>query len=81
MTLDQFTREEGAVARRYRYDDRTVVAVDFGPTADASVDVVDDTAIVVVDGEQYEFDLPEGADDAHTFIKTGVLTIETEALL
>ncbi|WP_049926835.1 DUF7127 family protein [Halopiger goleimassiliensis] len=97
MTLEQFTRKEGTVARQYQYDDSTVLAVDFGPATDASVDIVDDTVIVVVDSaerrsadrssgdapleddEQYEIDLPEHADDAHTFIKNGVLTIETEA--
>ncbi|AXR82082.1 DUF7127 family protein [Natrarchaeobaculum sulfurireducens] len=78
MTLDQFIRDEGTVARRYRYADESVLAVDFGPTAAASVDVVDGTVIVVVDGEQYDIDLPDGADDAHTFMKNGVLTIEVE---
>ncbi|WP_049920802.1 DUF7127 family protein [Halopiger djelfimassiliensis] len=78
MTLEQFTRGEGQLARRYDYDDRTVVAVDFGSPTDASVDLVDDTVIVVVDGEQYELELPDGADDAHTFIKNGVLTVEME---
>lgn len=80
MTLEQFTRKEGQVARRYQYDDEsTVLAVDFGADEpEASVDVVDDTIIVVVGDEQYEFDLPDGADDAHTFIKNGVLTVEME---
>ncbi|GAB3674398.1 DUF7127 family protein [Halopiger thermotolerans] len=79
MTLEQFTRNEGQVARRYEYDDATVLAVDFGTgVTDASVDLVDDTVIVVVEDEQYEFELPEGASDAHTFIKNGVLTVELE---
>ncbi|WP_408958135.1 Hsp20/alpha crystallin family protein [Natrinema sp. 74] len=79
MTLEQFTREEGQLARRYDYDDGTVLAVDFGTDgADASVDFVDDTVIVVVDDEQYEIDLPVAVDDAHTFIKNGVLTVELE---
>ncbi|WP_436344329.1 DUF7127 family protein [Natronorubrum sp. FCH18a] len=79
MTLEQFTRNEGQVARRYQYDDSAVVAVDFGAReTEASVDLVDDTVIVVVGDEQYEFDLPDGADDAHTFMKNGVLTVEME---
>ncbi|ADB61448.1 hypothetical protein Htur_2571 [Haloterrigena turkmenica DSM 5511] len=79
MTLEQFTREEGQVARRYEYDDETVLAVDFGTeNADATVDLVDDTVIVVLGDEQYDLELPDGADDAHTFIKNGVLTVELE---
>ncbi|WP_254530734.1 DUF7127 family protein [Natrinema gelatinilyticum] len=79
MTLEQFTREDGQLARRYEYDDGTVFAVDFGTTgADASVDLVDDTVIVVFEDDQYEIELPETAADAHTFIKNGVLTIEVE---
>ncbi|MGQ3413335.1 Hsp20/alpha crystallin family protein [Natrinema versiforme] len=79
MTLEQFTREEGQVARRYEYEDGTVMAVDFGTEeTDASVDVVDGTVIVVLADDQYEIELPENADDAHTFMKNGVLTVELE---
>ena len=79
MTLEQFTRDEGQVARRYEYGDETVLVVDFGADhGDASVDLVDDTVIVVVDEAHHEFELPDGADDAHTFIKNGVLTVEME---
>ncbi|ELY49523.1 DUF7127 family protein [Natronolimnohabitans innermongolicus] len=79
MTLEQFTREEGQVARRYEYDECSVLAVDFGADhAEASVDLVDGTVIVVVEDEQYEIELPDGAGDAHTFIKNGVLTVELE---
>lgn len=56
------------------YDDEDVIAVDFGPTGEEpSVDVVDDTAIVVVGDRQYEFELPEGADDVT--VNDGILTI------
>ncbi|PCR89772.1 DUF7127 family protein [Natrinema ejinorense] len=79
MTLDQFTPEEGQVARRYEYDDSTVMAVDFGTdAADASVDLVDDTVIVVLADDQHEIDLPANTENAHTFMKNGVLTIELE---
>ncbi len=78
MTLEQFTRDDGQVARQYEYDDSTVVAVDFGAGTEAAVDLIDDTVIVVVDDDQYEFELPADADDAHTFMKNGVLTVEME---
>ncbi|SDJ61543.1 DUF7127 family protein [Natronorubrum texcoconense] len=79
MTLEQFTRNEGQLARQYQYDDSSVLAVDFGAHGiEATVDLVDDTVIVVADDQQYEFDLPDGADDAHTFMKNGVLTVELE---
>ncbi len=79
MTLEQFTRNEGQLARQYQYDDSAVLAVDFGGhEIEATVDLVDDTVIVVADDQQYELDLPDGADDAHTFMKNGVLTVELE---
>ncbi len=66
-------------ARQYEYDDETVIVADFGTAdGDATVDVVDGTAIVVVEtpdgSRQEEFDLP--ANDAQAFMKNGVLTIE-----
>ena len=95
MTLEQFTTEAGQVARQYEYDECSVLAVDFGVAeTDATVDLVDDTVIVVVDRAeqrsadrsdgsfsedgQYEINLPDGVDDAHTFMKNGVLTVEME---
>lgn len=68
-----------AFARRYEYDDESVIAIDLGgETTDATVDVVDDTAIVVIETErgerQEEFDLP--SEEARAFIRNGVLTIE-----
>lgn len=81
MDLQHFADERDAITRRYEYDDRSVIAADFGTVGDASVDVVDGTAIVVMDTEegerQAELDLPEG--DAQAFIKNGVLTIEVNA--
>jgi hypothetical protein len=61
--------------RRYEYDDETVLVADFG-TTEGSVDVVDGTAIVVVDGEQHEFDVPSGVDRA--VMNNGVVSIEME---
>ncbi|MFC6718594.1 Hsp20/alpha crystallin family protein [Natrialbaceae archaeon GCM10025810] len=78
MTLEQLTREQGGLIRRYEYDDGSVLAIDLGIGPEASVDVVDDTVIVVVEDEQYDFELPDDVDVAHTFIKNGVLTVEME---
>lgn len=69
----QFDEDVGL--RRYEYDDDVVLAADLGPEHDASVDVVGDTVIVVVDDEQHELDV-EG--DARAFMKNGVLTIEVD---
>lgn len=65
---------ETASLRRYEYDDGVVFAGDLGRGSDAMVDVVDDTAIVAVDDDEYDLDLPSG--DAQAFIHNGVLTIE-----
>jgi hypothetical protein len=69
--LQQFDAE-GIEARRFDYEDGTVLAADFG-AVDATVDVVGTTAIVVVGDEQYEFEISEGAEAA---INNGVLTVE-----
>ncbi|MFC4246334.1 Hsp20/alpha crystallin family protein [Natribaculum luteum] len=79
MNLERFVRDDGRLARQYDYGDETVLAVDFGPAgADASVDVVDGTVIVVFDDEQRELELPADVEDAQAFIRNGVLTIEME---
>lgn len=73
MRLEQFVDE--GIARRYEYPDRTVFAADFGPGGAPSVDVVDDTVIVVTpDGRQRELELPEG--DVRAFNRNGVVTVE-----
>ena len=66
--------EQAPVARRYEYEDRMVIAADFGAGADPSVDVVDGTIIVVAGDDQREYDVPEGA--VETFTRNGVVTIE-----
>ena len=75
MSERQQFGDEVAV-RRYEYDDGAVLAADFGPAGEAAVDVLGDTVIVVVDGEQHELDV-EG--DANAFISNGVLTVEVDA--
>lgn len=76
MNPRQQSVAEDVDVRRYAYDDSTVLAADFGHTESASADVVDDTVIVVVDGEQYDIEI-EG--DARARINNGVLTIEVRA--
>ena len=79
MNLEQFAHDNGHMVRQYEYDDGRIVAVDFGSAAgDASVDLVEDTVIIVFGDEQYEFELPLETD-AQAFIRNGVLTIEMEA--
>ena len=65
-----------ALVESYEYDDRTVIAVDLGPDAEPTVDVVDGTAILVVDGEQREFDLP--GDAVQAINSNGVVTFEVD---
>jgi hypothetical protein len=79
MVPQQSTGDEGSLVRRYEYDDEWVVAADLGVADDAvDVDVVDGTAIVVVDGRtETEFDLPGAADSVGT--NNGVLVVRGEA--
>ncbi|WP_255193211.1 DUF7127 family protein [Natronobeatus ordinarius] len=80
MRLEQFARDDERPFSQYQYDDGAVFAVDFGAAgADAAVDVVDDTVIVVLEDDQVELELPAAVEDAQAFIKNGVLTIEVEA--
>lgn len=75
MSLKQTLREQGFESRRFEYEDHTEHVVDFGAGVNASVDVVDETAIVIFDGEQYDLDVP---GNAQVFMNNGVLTIEVE---
>lgn len=60
------------------YDDESVISVDFGPAAgQPSLDVVGDTAIVVVGDSQFEFEIPNDADDVA--VNDGILTIRAES--
>lgn len=81
MTQRHSIGQQDRLARRYDYDDETVVAADLrAGEGDVSVDVVDGTAIVVVDRggdeEEFEFDLPGPAASVET--NNGVLTIGIE---
>jgi HSP20 family molecular chaperone IbpA len=81
MNVETLNRETDALARRYDYGDRQVLAADLGIEDESvSVDVVDDTVILVVAGEtdeQYELNAPEG-DLTRAFINNGVVTVEVE---
>ncbi|MDF9747389.1 DUF7127 family protein [Natrinema salsiterrestre] len=67
--------DQDAVVRTFDYDDGSVIAADFGNSAaEISVDVVGSTAIIVADGDQFEFELPPEASDVSA--RNGVLTIE-----
>ncbi|MFB6070448.1 MAG: hypothetical protein ABEJ76_05435 [Halanaeroarchaeum sp.] len=79
MTDLRQSQADEVLQRRYEYEDETVLVADLGSVAEnATVDVVDGTAVVVIEGpegpSQYEFQVPEGS--AHTFINNGVLTVE-----
>ena len=72
---------DGALLRRYEYDDSWIVAADLGvDDATVSVDTVGETAIVVVEGPdgpvESEFELPGAA--ASAVVNNGVLTVEGE---
>ena len=73
--IQSIRSEVDGLVRRYEYDDSAVLVADFGPVHGA-VDVVDGTAMVVVDDDQYEFEIGEDVDRA--IMNNGVVTIETE---
>ncbi|MFC3476960.1 DUF7127 family protein [Halobacterium litoreum] len=82
MSLNAFTDETDALARRYDYDDGSVLVADLGVgDDDASVDVVDGTVILVLERDgttsQHELDAPEGTV-AKALINNGVVTVEVE---
>ena len=49
------------------------ITIDFGRGADAKLDVVGDTAIVVAGDQQYEFEIPHDASEITT--NDGILII------
>ncbi|MFT4921613.1 MAG: hypothetical protein ACI8XM_000816 [Haloarculaceae archaeon] len=78
MGIKQQFVEQDVDVRRYEYDDSVVLAADLGPVEGSSVEVLEDTIIVVADGEQFDVDVDvEG--DVQAFMKNGVLTIEVSA--
>lgn len=70
----QNTGPRDTVATEQEYDGESVISVDFGRShADLAVDIVGDTAIVITDSDQFEFELPSEASEVTT--NNGVLTI------
>lgn len=56
-------------------DGEQIVVIDFGRGVDASLDVVDDTAIVVAGDRQYEFEIP--SDASEVTVNDGMLEIRS----
>lgn len=78
MVNQQFAGEDERFVRRYDYEDGWVVAADVG-VADGrlAADVVDGTAIVLVDGRtELEFDVPGSVESVDT--NNGVLVVRGE---
>lgn len=75
MVRQQYTGEDERFVRRYDYDDEWVIAADLGVDGDhLDVDVVGETAIVLVDEETaMEFDLPGSVESVDT--NNGVLVV------
>ena len=75
MVRQQYAGEDERFVRRYDYDDEWVIAADVGVGDDRlSVDVVGETAIVLVDEETaMEFDLPGSVESVDT--NNGVLVV------
>jgi len=66
-------REQGVEVRRFERDGGVELVADFGPLNERSAEVVDDTVIVIADGDQYDVNLD---GDAEAFMNNGLLTIE-----
>lgn len=82
MNPKSFTEQLDAPARRFDYGDETVLVADLGVADDAvSIDVVDETVILVVETDeeprQHEFDVPTGTV-SKALINNGVVTVEVE---
>ncbi|WP_049936249.1 DUF7127 family protein [Haloplanus natans] len=75
MVRQQYAGEDERFVRRYDYDDEWVIAADLGVDGDRlDVDVVGETAIVLVDEETaMEFDLPGTVESVDT--NNGVLVV------
>lgn len=76
---DSIRADTDLIAREYDYGDVTIIAIDTAATpGDVSVDIVEDTAIIVLDTDtttnQRELELPDG--DATTLNNNGIVTIE-----
>jgi hypothetical protein len=78
MVNQQFAGEDERFVRRYDYEDGWVIAADVG-VADGrlAADIVDGTAIVLVDGRtELELDVPGSVESVDT--NNGVLVVRGE---
>ncbi len=76
MNDQQRFTNKGSPVSTYEYDDAIVFVMDVGAGTDASIDVVDGTAMFAVADKQYDIDLPTG--DAQAFMKNGIVGVEVE---
>ncbi len=74
MVPDQETNDETRRIRTIDRPDSTSMVVDLGTSAEGSVDIVDDTAIVVIGDDQYDIELTDSVERAA--LNNGVLTID-----
>lgn len=75
QTMQSIRADIDGPVRRYEYDDSAVLVADFG-VVDGSVDIVDGTAIVVIDDDQFEFSVSAGTERA--VLNNGIVTVEVE---
>jgi len=75
MVRQQYAGEDEGFVRRYDYEDGWVIAADVGAADDRlATDVVDETAIVLVDDEvELEFEVPGSVESVDT--NNGVLVV------
>ncbi|MFB6102514.1 MAG: Hsp20/alpha crystallin family protein [Haloplanus sp.] len=78
MERQQYAGEGERLVRRYDYEDEWMIVADLGVGDDVvDIDVVDETAIVLVEGEtEVEFELPGSAESVDT--NNGVLVVRGE---
>ncbi|WP_459192369.1 hypothetical protein [Halosimplex sp. J119] len=73
-TLQSAAAEDDDIAiTRRDTDGETLIVVDFGEGADAKLDVVGGTAIVVAGDRQFEFEVPDEVSDLS--VNDGMLRI------
>lgn len=78
MSLQQFANRDERFLRRYDYGTEWIVAAEIGvEDDDIDVDVVGETAIVVVetDDRLFETELELPGSDADVSVRNGILTL------
>jgi len=74
---DAADEREDVVITHREEDGESLVAIDFGPGASATLDVVGDTAIVVAGDRQFEFEVPSAASELT--VNDGMLFIREDS--